>query len=662
VGSRGEPEQAKLRAAATRSLRPWVATGAQLLVGWAAFGALLANVAGAGAFQETTCGGVAATTVGTEASELLIGTAGDDVIAGNGGDDRIIADGGNDRLCGGDGNDIIVAEDGNDFLEGGPGSDALAGGRGDDVMNGGGGVGPDAIDLAVFSEAAAAVSVDLRSGTASGEGNDTLNGLDSVIGSKYDDTLTGNAEINFLAPGGGNDVVDGAGGSDAVLFDVGVDADLRAGTASGEGSDRLDAVEGLIGASGDFADVFIGDGHGNYLSGGGGADVMVGGAGEDRVYGDAGNDRVLGGSGDDLMGGGAGNDAIEGGPGDLDAASYRSAAAAVQVRLGRGATGGAGDDRVRGVEGAAGSPFNDTLTGDSKANALVGGAGTDRIAGAGGSDFLSGGSRGDTLAGGQGSDYCLDGARKTACEAKGLPGKFPGFIGKPPATAAFRNASTSVQRAPAAAQLTLEDAPARVLADNVARIKQAVRALSACTRFSCTTPPAAPGSAGSQSIAFLPLPAIPPVLERSLAASRVPNYEYWGVPTCTSLRHPATTSIAPPGQVNPVGRDNKREDVLWQAALYRWDRTKHRWERVHQWPWQRAQIAGGPGVTGVPVWQNLNKSRFTTAIRRTVGAGRYGWGARLVWSRGVSQEGWVEPHVLRGGGKARYGRWCEFKD
>jgi uncharacterized delta-60 repeat protein len=70
-----------------------------------------------------TCGGLAATLVGTPGADLLRGTARADVIVGLGGADTIHGLAGNDVLCGGAGDDTLVGGPGRDRLIGGPGRD-----------------------------------------------------------------------------------------------------------------------------------------------------------------------------------------------------------------------------------------------------------------------------------------------------------------------------------------------------------------------------------------------------------------------------------------------------------------------------------------------------------------------------------------------------------
>ena len=96
-----------------------------------------------------------------------------------------------DTLVGGAGADTIHAGEGNDTLKGGPGNDVLDGGRLVQF------IAPsdwNDIDYADYSGATAGVTVNLATGVAQGDasvGTDTLSGIERVIGSSYNDALTG---------------------------------------------------------------------------------------------------------------------------------------------------------------------------------------------------------------------------------------------------------------------------------------------------------------------------------------------------------------------------------------------------------------------------------------------------------------------------------------
>jgi Ca2+-binding RTX toxin-like protein len=95
---------------------------------------------GPGGGPTPTCGGKAATIVGTPGADTLSGTPNPDVIVGLGGNDVLKGLGGKDRICGGPGKDKLLGGAGADLLNGGPGADRINGGPGKDRCNGGPGV------------------------------------------------------------------------------------------------------------------------------------------------------------------------------------------------------------------------------------------------------------------------------------------------------------------------------------------------------------------------------------------------------------------------------------------------------------------------------------------------------------------------------------------
>jgi Ca2+-binding RTX toxin-like protein len=213
---------------------------------------------------------------GTGSGEVLVGTPGDDVYCGEGGNDRIVLSGGNDTVEGGSGFDIVSIED----------------------ATGGG-------------------TVDLAAGTAVAPGiNATLEGVEAAMGSDFADTLAGNARQNEFLGLGGNDAIDGRGGFDFARYDlatVRIRANLGTGQATGEGTDALDNVEGIVGGSGN--DVFRGNGKSNTLYGDRGDDVLRGGAKPDLLLGGPNADQLFGDGGNDRLNGGPGPDSCDPGPG-----------------------------------------------------------------------------------------------------------------------------------------------------------------------------------------------------------------------------------------------------------------------------------------------------------------------------------------------------------
>lgn len=202
--------------------------------------------------------------------------AGNEVLYGQGGDDQLLGGGGFDALVGGPGDDLIdggrgVYDDAgywpsagavavdlaagtatgegsdvlrnvewaegssfDDTLHGTEGSNRLFGGPGDDVIGGRGG-----IDEVAYIFATGPVTVDLAAGTATGEGADTLIGIEGVLGSPFGDTINGDANPNRIEAWPGNDVVNGLDGDDLLLGQQGDDS-----LEGGNGTDGLNGGGG----------------------------------------------------------------------------------------------------------------------------------------------------------------------------------------------------------------------------------------------------------------------------------------------------------------------------------------------------------------------------------------------------------------------------------
>lgn len=236
------------------------------------------------------------------------------------------------------------------------------------------------------------VGDDVLVGTSGDDVIDGLSGDDVIDGAGGNDLICGGAGNDTLTGGAGEDLLDGGDGTDTVSYVLspsGVVVDLVSGSATGHGRDTVFSIENLWGS--DSRDVLIGDHRNNQILGGGG------------------NDRIAGGAGDDLLNGQAG----------VDTADYRDGVAGVVVSLfDRIATGGLGDDVVRGFENILGSSFDDILIGTNGRNRFKGGEGDDEIyglmgrdklLGQGGSDVLIGNAGNDLLFGGKGQDLLLGG-------------------------------------------------------------------------------------------------------------------------------------------------------------------------------------------------------------------------------------------------------------
>ncbi|MGU5763986.1 beta strand repeat-containing protein, partial [Aeromonas allosaccharophila] len=162
-------------------------------------------------------------------SNTLNGTFRNEILLGQ--------DGSADKLNGGDGDDVLIGLGGNDTLDGGSGNDILAGGLGNDTLIGGTGV-----DTATYIDIGALVTVSLNTElqqNTSGAGQDTISGIENLIGSNFGDTLTGNGSANVLFGAGGNDTLVGLGGDDVLIGGEGIDL-----LVGGSGNDMLTGGSG----------------------------------------------------------------------------------------------------------------------------------------------------------------------------------------------------------------------------------------------------------------------------------------------------------------------------------------------------------------------------------------------------------------------------------
>jgi Ca2+-binding RTX toxin-like protein/subtilisin-like proprotein convertase family protein len=229
--------------------------------------------------------------LGDSSPNSLRGFSGDDYIDGRGGDDKVSGGGGDDTLAGGPGNDRVDGYSGSDEIRGGPGNDLLRGWSGDDIIYPSSGddmvKGGNGIDMVNYSGSPGPITANLKTGTVTGDGADTLGGIFDVVGSAYSDDISGNGKPNYLQGSGGNDVIDGRGGDDTIDGWLGVDT-----LAGGPGNDEISGFDG--------------------------DDTIRGGDGDDIAFGEEGDDSVYGGNGADFLDGGPGANALYGGPNQDD--------------------------------------------------------------------------------------------------------------------------------------------------------------------------------------------------------------------------------------------------------------------------------------------------------------------------------------------------------
>ncbi len=206
---------------------------------------------------------------------------------------------------------------------------------------------------------------------------------DRIEGTPHDDVIVALADTDFVAAGGGNDLIClGAGGrpyrSDQALGQAGRDR-----ISGGSGWNVLYGNEG--------ADFLIGGDDGDVLHGSEGNDVVRGGRQRDYIDGDAGDDVLRGQRGSDEIGGGPGDDVVDGGAGARagDMVSFFSSKSGVVVDLSAGMSRGPGSDRLVSIENVSGSDEADRIVGDDNDNVLQGWLGNDVLKGKGGDDCLN---------------------------------------------------------------------------------------------------------------------------------------------------------------------------------------------------------------------------------------------------------------------------------
>lgn len=148
-----------------------------------------------------------------------------------------------ERLIGSPGPDVLLGDGGPNRIEGGGGRDVLDGRKGDDVLKGG-----KARDRVDMRDAPSGVTVNLTTGAASGFGNDSLVGIEDVIGTARRDVLVGSGGANELVGRGGPDTLRGSAGRDRLVGGLGNDV-LEGGAEAdtlegGRGRDQLNGGDG----------------------------------------------------------------------------------------------------------------------------------------------------------------------------------------------------------------------------------------------------------------------------------------------------------------------------------------------------------------------------------------------------------------------------------
>lgn len=226
----------------------------------------LEDVAGntglAGYWSFSVAGGTSGndTVTGGTTDDILAGGNGDDSLYGGTGDDTLSGGSGNDTLSGGVGNDIYVIDIYDSIVEDASGGidtvmanfsctlgnyfenlllsgyenfyaignsldNILGGNSGNNLINGMDGFNFVSYELA---QSTYGVTVDLSITTQqyTGDGYDTLLNIQGIIGSRYNDQLTGDTNNNRFEGGSGDDVINGGAGVDVALYSGALGASL----------------------------------------------------------------------------------------------------------------------------------------------------------------------------------------------------------------------------------------------------------------------------------------------------------------------------------------------------------------------------------------------------------------------------------------------------
>jgi Ca2+-binding RTX toxin-like protein len=359
----------------------------------------------------------------------------------------------------------VIGSKNNDDMTGTVGGQIFTGGAGKDTIDGVGGT--DTIDYSLETGGKAInVLLAKHEATDTFGSTDTLDNIETVIGTfgrdvmsgdggantfwgrdgkdnlgggAGKDTLWGGLQNDALGGGDGNDKLYGEAGSDVLIGNDGDDildgGDARDTLKGGDGDDLIEGGDGN-----DLIDDKVSDAvshkdkvwRGNTINGGNGNDemkglgVVSGGEGDDsitgqgRLRGDAGNDTIKGALYEKEhpyikateMSGGDGNDTLIGGPILVQAtASYDYSGTGIVAHMdtGKVTVTSTDTDTLVDIFALTGSRLDDTVFGTGDSDFIRGSEGNDTITGKGGNDTIGGDAGDDSIDGGKGNDIVSGG-------------------------------------------------------------------------------------------------------------------------------------------------------------------------------------------------------------------------------------------------------------
>lgn len=242
--------------------------------------------------------------------------------------------------------------------------------------------------------------------------NGILYGPKLIVGTTGDDVFIPTSEAEFFDGGAGYDIVDYSSATEGQVVSIGTQ--VSEGTlAEGDQLTAIDELIGtafddsLTGS--EENETIIGGGGSDLINGYWGDDIIYGGEGDDILRGDNGDDFVYGGAGNDTIYAQTDGDSIDGGEG-IDWVIYEPwMVQEMVIDLETGFTqGDAGPDchdfllNIENISVVSGQ--NNEIYGSSIDNIIYGGQADDIIDGRDGNDTLSGNEGNDTLSGGAGDD------------------------------------------------------------------------------------------------------------------------------------------------------------------------------------------------------------------------------------------------------------------
>jgi Ca2+-binding RTX toxin-like protein len=287
-------------------------------------------------------------------------------------------------VLGGGFSDTITGSTGNDVITGGAQANYIYGTTGHDTLNGGS-TDNSTLD---FSLATIASTINLTTSSTSGYAFDQISNFTTVIGSAWNDIITGST---------GNDSILGGAGADIFYVSTGSDT-INGGVGGIAGSDTLrfdNLASSPVILHLDASTAAFGGNTTTFTN----ITTFIGSNNGDTVYGSTGNDNVQDGSGSNLFYASLGSDTYSNTANafNTNIIDFKFETAAINVNLGLNTATGWGTDTLLNFNNIIAGSFNDTITGNINGNSITGGSGNDLFYGSLGNDTYVGGSGTDTL-------------------------------------------------------------------------------------------------------------------------------------------------------------------------------------------------------------------------------------------------------------------------